>query len=269
MHKLRENQITGIAISDLLHDNWDISIAVRNDQATLLSVINKAITSFSPELHDQISKRWFQVDFNTVVDYSLIWKVLGGIALLAALGFYRYQSVLRYNQRITELAERDELTGILSRRKIRQELEGFIDLAERHDWALSLIFFDIDDFKQINDSMGHGVGDKVLIDLATLVSGNIRKTDRFGRWGGEEFIFLVLESDLEQARITAEKLRERVANHDFDIGFPVSCSFGVAQYQKGSTIENLIAHADDAMYEAKHSGKNCVKVAAKRSSLSR
>lgn len=269
MHKLRENQITGIAISDLLHDNWDISIAVRNDQATLLSVINKAITSFSPELHDQISKRWFQVDFNTVVDYSLIWKVLGGIALLAALGFYRYQSVLRYNQRITELAERDELTGILSRRKTRQELEAFIALSERHDWALSLIFFDIDDFKKINDTLGHGAGDKVLIDLAALVSGEIRKTDRFGRWGGEEFIFLTLESNLEQAQGTAEKLRISIAEHDFQIGRPITCSFGVAQYQKGSTIEHLIGNADEAMYQAKHSGKNCVKVAAKRCALSR
>ncbi len=258
MHKLREHQITGISISDLLHDNWDISIAVSHDQTALLSAINKAIASFPQQSHEQISKRWFPVDFNTVVDYSLVWKVLGGMTLLAAMGLYRYQSVLRYNRRITELAERDELTGILSRRKIRQELEGFIDLADRHDWDLSMIFFDIDDFKKINDTQGHGVGDKVLIDLAQLVSESTRKTDRFGRWGGEEFIFLMLECDLTQARAIAEKLRANIADHDFQIGHPVSCSFGVAQYRKGKTIEYLIGHADEAMYRAKSSGKNCV-----------
>lgn len=259
MHKLRENQITGIAISDLLHDNWDISIAVTQNKPILLSVVNKAIAAFPPERHEQISKRWFPVDFNTVVDYSLIWKVLGGMALLAGLAFYRYQSVMRYNRRITQLAERDELTGVLSRRKIRQELESFIELSERHDWDLSLIFFDIDDFKKINDTLGHGVGDKVLIDLAALVSDNIRKTDRFGRWGGEEFIFLILESDLAQACSTAEKLREKITHHDFEIGHAVTCSFGVAQYHKGTTIERLIDSADEAMYQAKHSGKNCVR----------
>ena len=267
MYQQREHQITGVAISDLLHDNWDMSIAVTHDHVALLSMINKAIAAFSPERHEAISKRWFQVDFNTVVDYSLLWKVLGGIALLALLALYRYQSVMRYNRRITQLAERDELTGILSRRKIRQELEEFIALAERHDWALSLIFFDIDDFKKINDTLGHGAGDKVLINLAALVSGEIRKTDRFGRWGGEEFIFLTLESNLEQAHGTAEKLRISIAKHDFQIGRSITCSFGVAQYQKGSTIEHLIGHADEAMYQAKHSGKNCVKVAAKRSSF--
>lgn len=258
IHKLRENQITGISISDLLHDSWDISIAVTTEEPALLGGINKAIGAISQEEHEQILNRWFKVDFNTVVDYSLIWKVMAGVALLAAFALYRYQSMARYNKQITYLAERDELTGILTRRKVRQELEGFINLADRHDWSLSLIFFDIDKFKEINDTLGHSIGDQVLVNLTQLVSKNTRKTDRFGRWGGEEFIFLMMESDLDRAYSMAEKIRMTISEHDFEIGKPVSCSFGVAQYQKGESIDNLITRADEAMYEAKDRGRNCV-----------
>lgn len=259
VHKLRQHQISGISISDQLNDNWDISIAVTQQSPVLLNVINKAIAAIPEEKHGQILQRWFKVDFTTTVDYSLVWQLLGGIAVLAGFALYRYLDIVRYNKKLRRVAERDGLTGILSRRKVRQELEGFLELSDRHGWNLSLIFFDIDDFKKINDSLGHALGDRVLVDVARLVEDNTRKSDRFGRWGGEEFLFVMLECDLEQARMTAEKIRADVAEHDFHIGGRVSCSFGVAQYQLGETIESLVGRADEAMYEAKAQGKNCVR----------
>jgi polar amino acid transport system substrate-binding protein len=257
-HKLREQTISGIKINDRLHDHWDISFAVSPDNAVLLSILNKAVEKVPNAQRDRILQNWIKVEYSHSFDYSILWKVLGIVAVLAGLALYRHVNLLSYNKQLQKLADRDSLTGILSRRKLRDELEGFVELSDRHDWPLSLIFFDIDDFKQINDSLGHAKGDNVLIDITQRVSEKTRKSDRFGRWGGEEFVFVMLESDLSHACMTAEKIRSEVAGHDFSIGRQVSCSFGVAQYQKNETIEHFMSRADEAMYLAKAKGKNCV-----------
>ena len=257
-HKLREQTITGIAINDSLNDNWDISFAVAPSNTVLLSVLNKAVGEVSAQQRERILQNWIKVEYSHSFDYSLLWKVLGIIAVLAGLALYRHVNLLSYNKQLQKLADRDALTGILSRRKLRSELEGFVELTDRHDWPLSLIFFDIDDFKQINDSLGHDKGDQVLVDITQRVSEKTRKSDRFGRWGGEEFVFVMLESDLAHACMTAEKIRSEVAGHDYSIGRIVTCSFGVAQYKKNETIEQFMSRADEAMYMAKAKGKNCV-----------
>ena len=257
-HKLREQTISGIKINDQLHDNWDISFAVSPDNAVLLSILNKAVEKVPNTQRDRILQNWIKVEYSHSFDYSMLWKVLGIVAVLAGLALYRHVNLISYNKQLQKLADRDSLTGILSRRKLRDELEGFVELSDRHDWPLSLIFFDIDDFKQINDSLGHAKGDKVLIEITQRVSSKTRKSDRFGRWGGEEFVFVMLESDLSHACITAEKIRSEVAGHDFSIGRQVTCSFGVAQYQKNETIEHFMSRADEAMYLSKAKGKNCV-----------
>ena len=166
--------------------------------------------------------------------------------------------VATYNRVLKDIADKDALTGILSRRRLRAEIESYIDLAERYQWELSLIFFDIDDFKEVNDHQGHAVGDRVLIEVTRIVSEMTRKTDRFGRWGGEEFIFVMLETDLNSAQSIAEKIREKIAASNFDINRNVTCSFGVVEYQAGEQLEAFVARADDALYVSKHSGKNKV-----------
>lgn len=168
--------------------------------------------------------------------------------------------MLSYNRMLQTIAEKDALTGILSRGKLRTELEEFTALAERHNWKLSLIFFDIDNFKGINDTYGHVKGDKVLIELTELVGGMSRKTDRFGRWGGEEFLFLMLETDLKDAGVIAEKFRKAIERYDFGLPEAVTSSFGVSQYSKGESIECWVGRADSALYRAKGEGKNCVRL---------
>ena len=194
----------------------------------------------------------------TVVDYSLLWKILAGIAVIVSIGLYHYFHVLRYNKKVTRLAERDELTGVLSRRKMHQELEACAKQSDRRQKPLSLIFFDVDNFKQINDNFGHGTGDQVLIDLTRLVMSNTRKSDLLGRWGGEEFILIMQDSDLSSTHAAAEKICQKVAEHDFSISRQVSCSFGIAQLDNEESIDRLIMRADEAMYQAKSNGKNCV-----------
>ncbi len=259
-HIAKEFQISDIAISDELRDSWDFSIAVKNDIPYLQNIINKSIASITPDEQESIVNRWVVVEYKHTVDYTIIWIVLGVGAALALAGLYRYLQILSYSKVLKTIAEKDALTGIYSRHKLRSELESFTELAARHNWSLSVIFFDIDNFKQINDSLGHDVGDKVLVRLSKLIAGMSRKTDRFGRWGGEEFLFLMLETDLDKAHRIAEKFRVEICKYKFGLPVDVTCSFGVAQYKRDESIEHWISRADQAMYQAKHEGKNCVRI---------
>ncbi|WP_337954078.1 MULTISPECIES: sensor domain-containing diguanylate cyclase [unclassified Hydrogenobaculum] len=154
----------------------------------------------------------------------------------------------------------DPLTGIYNRRYLENKLEEYVKLAKRHDRPLSLIMFDIDFFKHINDSFGHDVGDKVLKAIAKVVSENIRNTDIFARYGGEEFVIIAPETTKEDAKILAEKLRSLIRNLHFEEGINVTCSFGVASLEKHDTKETLLKRADEALYEAKKTGRNKVVV---------
>jgi len=155
----------------------------------------------------------------------------------------------------------DPLTGIYNRRYLENKLEEYIKLAQRHNRPLSVIMFDIDFFKHINDTFGHDVGDKVLKAIAKVVSENIRNTDIFARYGGEEFVIIAPETTKEDAKILAEKLRSLIRNLHFEEGINVTCSFGVASLEKHDTKETLLKRADDALYEAKKTGRDKVVVA--------
>lgn len=257
-HLIREHQISDIRISDQLKDNWDISIAVTEYSPYLQNILNKSIDAISDEQYDEIYNRWMVVEYKHTADYSLLWWVAGALIAVTLFILYRFMKVATYNRVLKDIADKDALTGILSRRRLRAEIESYIDLAERYQWELSLIFFDIDDFKEVNDHQGHAVGDRVLIEVTRIVSEMTRKTDRFGRWGGEEFIFVMLETDLNSAQSIAEKIREKIAASNFDINRNVTCSFGVVEYQAGEQLEAFVARADDALYVSKHSGKNKV-----------
>ncbi|WP_299179394.1 diguanylate cyclase [uncultured Neptuniibacter sp.] len=259
-HHLKAHQLSGITLSDTLRDSWDISIAVSQQAPDfLLNILNKSISSIDADQQDNIFKRWVVVNYERKIDYTIIWLILGVAVILMLIGLYRYLSVLSYNRMLKLIAEQDALTGILSRRKMREELESFTNLAQRHNWNMSVIFFDVDDFKRVNDSYGHDAGDRVLISVTNLIKKMSRKTDRFGRWGGEEFLFLMMETDLDQADRIAEKFRQSIAEHKFGLRRSVTCSFGVAQYRRGESVESWISRADAALYLAKAEGKNCVR----------
>ena len=129
----------------------------------------------------------------------------------------------------------------------------------------SLIFFDIDNFKMINDTLGHQTGDAVLIRIAEVLKIRLRRTDIVGRWGGEEFIIGLINTDLENARIIAETLRK---SFEEDAGLlhlctsSVTASFGVVSLSSNDTSDTLLSHADLAMYRAKELGKNRIEIVA-------
>ena len=117
--------------------------------------------------------------------------------------------------------------------------------------------FDIDYFKNVNDNFGHDVGDKVLVQIANIVENTIRKGDVLARWGGEEFMLIVME-DKEHAVVLAEKLRVKIQNHKFANIGGITCSFGVTRFEKRDTFDSLMKRVDEKLYMAKESGRNRV-----------
>lgn len=161
---------------------------------------------------------------------------------------------------IRHLSETDSLTGIFNRYRIDQLLEHEINRQRRYHHNLVVCMIDLDYFKLINDNYGHLIGDEVLVNFVEVIRCNIRKVDIFGRWGGEEFIIIYPETTAEQASLTCEKLRKEIINHEFPEGLSITASFGITPCLQDDTIDSIIHRADQALYEAKNNGRNCVKI---------
>nr|WP_320026469.1 diguanylate cyclase [uncultured Acetobacterium sp.] len=159
---------------------------------------------------------------------------------------------------LKDLAIKDQLTGLYNRRKIDEVLMKEKQQVGLSKQNLAIIMADIDMFKLVNDQHGHLVGDTVLIAVTKILSQGVRKTDIVGRWGGEEFMIVCPDTDLVGATVLAEKLREMVDTHDFEVVGKKTCSFGVAQLRKEETIDELLLRSDLALYRAKERGRNRV-----------
>ncbi|MDH5611116.1 MAG: GGDEF domain-containing protein [Gammaproteobacteria bacterium] len=164
-------------------------------------------------------------------------------------------------ERLGVLVITDPLTLLYNRRKFNEILSYEIARDRRYKSGLSLIFFDIDYFKKVNDTYGHEVGDKVLKQFSTIIKESIRDSDLFARWGGEEFVLLISDSDPEKARSIAEKTRHLIENTEFETVGKITASFGVASLMGDDDERTLINRADNALYLAKENGRNLVVVA--------
>jgi len=165
--------------------------------------------------------------------------------------------------RLQSMATTDALTGLINRRLFNLQLQGEWSRARRHHSALCLALFDVDNFKKINDTYGHTVGDRILKELAALVAHNLRDSDIPARYGGEEFALILTETRQMEAAELMERIRMLIERHVFclpDNPLTVTVSIGVAQFdlKAHSRPEDLVGQADAALYEAKHQGKNRV-----------
>ena len=161
-------------------------------------------------------------------------------------------------QQMETLASTDKLTGAFNRRKFDEIIGPELQRAQRYQTPLALIIFDADYYKQFNDKYGHHMGDAVLGKLAQIIMREIRSSDIFIRWGGDEFIVLSPGIGLEQGGELANRLRLAISQHNFPIPEAVTISLGVAAYRPGDTPDSLVRRADDALYRAKAQGRNCV-----------
>jgi len=161
---------------------------------------------------------------------------------------------------LEELASTDRLTGAWNRRHFETALEAEVHRALRFGHPLSVVMFDIDHFKRVNDEFGHQAGDRVLTEFAACIRSGLRKSDSLTRWGGEEFIVLMPNTPLAAARIAAERFRKRVDAQTFNAVGSLTASFGVAQFIADETVEDLLARVDGAVYRAKNDGRNRVEI---------
>ena len=164
---------------------------------------------------------------------------------------------LHIKEELEERANFDTLTQIFNRSRFEFFLNKELEKAQRYKTVFSLIMFDIDHFKLINDTYGHDVGDIVLKELTALVSAHTRDVDIFARWGGEEFM-IISQTNIYQSEMFAEKLRQVIEEYNFTQVGSVKCSFGITQYRKGDTMDTIVKRCDNMLYSAKESGRNCV-----------
>lgn len=161
---------------------------------------------------------------------------------------------------IEVLARQDEVTGVANRRGVMERLHQCLESAQRDGTPLCVVLLDVDHFKQINDSFGHDGGDRVLKAFGALLSSQLRAGDGAGRYGGEEFLLVLPDTDLLQAGELIERLRQRIAQASWaqtiGTGARVTATFGIAQYRPGESVEAMIARADAAMYSGKSAGRN-------------
>ncbi|HHW01585.1 MAG TPA: PAS domain S-box protein [Thermoanaerobacterales bacterium] len=180
-----------------------------------------------------------------------VWHALGIVRDISERK--RFEELL-YRQSIT-----DPLTNVYNRRFFMQMLEQEMERTRRYGKSFSVIMFDLDHFKSVNDRFGHSAGDMVLKSVADMIKGRTRKTDYFARWGGEEFIILLPETSVEDAAGLAEELREQLSSMTLPEVGGVTASFGVAGYRPSDTIDTILLRADSMLYEAKAAGRNCVR----------
>ena len=173
------------------------------------------------------------------------------------------------NEMLKYIGLTDSLTGVYNRRYIDRRLLEEIGRARRQSYRISCMYIDIDHFKAVNDSVGHQGGDEVLREVAGRIKAELRSSDALGRFGGEEFVVLLIDADLSNATMVAQRIRASIANMPFELSsgelLPVSVSIGVAtldDFERDHAIEGvaqqLVAHADTALYQAKETGRNRV-----------
>ena len=195
---------------------------------------------------------------------------VGGLVVMASMLRQRYldqidwqtQQLVKSQAELRELSIRDPLTGLFNRRRGWELLEDEIVRSDRYQRDLCVIMLDIDNFKTINDTQGHLAGDLVLKTVAKVAGETVRSIDHLFRWGGEEFLVVLPDTELEAALHVAERLREAIAGIPIQISsgyFNVTASFGVTRKDENTPdLETLLARADQAMYVAKYLGRDRV-----------
>ena len=194
-----------------------------------------------------------------VLFVNLLVSALATILILSLI----LPTLYRYQNRLEKIATTDSLTGLINRQAFDFLFGEYLEDATRNSSTFSAVMFDIDYFKKINDRYGHLIGDEVIKKVADIAKSSVRRNDFIARWGGEEFIVLLKDCGLEEAKQVAEKIRSTIEKYDFDVDlnhFQVTVSLGAALYASPETSDDFFSRADKALYHAKHQGRNCVSV---------
>ncbi|WP_292953731.1 MULTISPECIES: transporter substrate-binding domain-containing protein [unclassified Neptuniibacter] len=285
-HAIRKHRFLNLKIGGRLDEDWKLAVAIRNDSPELLSMFNKATDYITEEEHSKVFQRWVSVKFEHDTNYDLIWKLIfAAIIIITAITLWNWklsrlnkklkleiglretaetqlqilnETLNSKNDELSILSTTDALTGLNNRLHIETLLEEELFRLQQFKQPLTILLLDVDLFKKINDQHGHLCGDSVLKQFAQIIVDNTRKTDKIGRWGGEEFMILLPETNAKMAYRLAEKLRTAIAAELFEEVDQVTASFGLAEATEDQSSRELIKKADSALYQAKDQGRNCV-----------
>ncbi|MFN2340859.1 MAG: diguanylate cyclase [Halanaerobium sp.] len=172
----------------------------------------------------------------------------------------RTQKIVEKNKALEKMSRTDNLTKLPNRRHILEKINEEIVRQKRHHNPFSIIMGDIDHFKKFNDTYGHKIGDQVLEKVASLIKEEKREEDFAARWGGEEFLILLPETNIEQAYVTGERIRKEIMNMEYKANnkqLKITLTFGITEYDLDLSIEENINRADKALYQGKKQGRNC------------
>ena len=218
-------------------------------------------TKYIPELDLYLTVKANLEDFTYDVKKILFFNLFVSLLITFIIATIIYFIIKNYSNKLEFLSNNDALTNVSNRRDFEEKLNYHLNIFKRRKNDISLVFIDIDNFKDLNDKYGHEIGDRVLKRVAEILKSEIRKTDLLARWGGEEFIITLVDSNLESSKKITEKLRVLIQT-DIKlkeiISQEISASFGLTLLEESDSLEKLVARADEAMYKAKDNGKNQV-----------
>lgn len=206
---------------------------------------------------------YFQSNPEIVLVNRINLLIYDGVLWFFALGLFNLRlktlllehNLIEINQALATLAKTDSMTKLYNHKAILESLDEEIKRAERNEQALAVILLDIDDFKRVNERFGHQVGDEVLIALSDIIHHSLRTIDRLGRYGGEEFLILLPNTNLHAGRLYSLRLQSLVRNYTLPDGENLTISGGLVEFT-GENRDDLINLADQLLFQAKHKGKD-------------
>lgn len=204
-------------------------------------------------------KELFDEGFNNIESINHSLALILTVIALISIGYYSLIRFTQEKQKVEELSKYDFLTQLLTRREGMEKFLYLVEYTKRMNRELSLIMMDLDDFKRVNDTYGHICGDYVLKRVAKIIKNNIRQTDIAIRWGGEEFLVVLPETNLTKAYLIAERIRKDIEKADLSCSekrFKITITCGVALYDFNTGLNENINTADRALYKGKRTGKN-------------
>lgn len=238
-------------------------IGVQKDDVLLRDILDKGVASITPAERDRIVDRHIAIKVTTGIDYTLLKGVAAIFMVILLTSLFWIAKLRKLNAALKIRSQTDVLTGLLNRTSLEAAFQKEVQRAQRFAHPLSAIILDIDFFKRVNDELGHLMGDKVLIEVARILRQQTRDTDIVCRWGGEEFLLICPETPPGQAVMLAERILQAVRTHRFPSQRSHTISAGISTLEAGEVADHLFQRADEALYQAKHAGRDRVGVALK------
>ncbi|WP_172127629.1 GGDEF domain-containing protein [Pseudoarcobacter acticola] len=221
INKIKSNELK---INNSLKYEIAMRLEIKKENEEFVKIINKILTTLTQKEKNDIFNNYQLISYQEDFDFLYVIKFIIPLIILSAILLifnYRLKNEVKMRKKteieLSKFANKDSLTNIYNRRKIEELCENELKRSERYNNALSLIFFDLNDFKLINDLLGHHKGDDVLIKIADVVSNNIRSTDYFGRWGGDEFLIVLPHTDILQTEKIIKVLEKKINEINFNL----------------------------------------------------